>query len=361
MRRIALAVGIFGALFIPGAAQAAAPDGPGPWADRVVDTIQGVRADGTPVLPARSNPTAALGVAERTDAEGTFYSLGFITPQAGGRISLGYDNGVCNGPGADIELVESTIEPFQPELVDVFVSRDAVTYRKIADDVNKDAMVSLPADVGCVQFVRLVDQTPRLKNLNDGYDVDGVRAIFTQPQGRFSCSANALRADTLAIDLANANEESVPCADDSETVASTPPDSPVQATALNASTDASPGGEQGGTSRSSAADVFLEEIGLRATLVESTATVSCDAQGNPRLNGSSRLVGLSFPGQPSLVTGPVTIPIPEVGTLYLNYQTVQDGRLIQRAIFLDGPTLLGRSSDIVVAESEADFSGNPCP
>ncbi|MDQ3721865.1 MAG: hypothetical protein M3376_02115 [Actinomycetota bacterium] len=366
MRRTALLMGIAGALLVPGVAQAAAPDGAGPWADRVAGTSQGTQKEGDPVRPERSDPTDALGVAERTNSNNTTtaYSLGFKTTTAGGYIDLGYDNSVCNGSGADLELVEDTAEPYTPELVDVYVSRDDVTYTKVADNVNKDAFVSFPASVGCVSYVRLVDQTNRATSPpdSDGYDVDGVRAIHTAPAGRFSCSANALRVGLLSVDLANANEQSRPCADDSETVASTPPfvEGLVSADVLNAETDANPGGQQGGTARSSAADVGITPLGLNASLVESNATVSCNAQGQPRLSGSSRIVGLSGPGPDGVVTQSISIPL-LVGTLHLNYQRVSNGRLIQRAIYFQPNALGSAIGEIVVAESEADYyQGNPC-
>ena len=105
MNRIIAVAVVAAALLVPTGASAAAPDGAGPWADTVVDFEQGLRKNGTPVLPERSNPTAALGEAERTNAVGTFFSLGF-----GGQITLGYDNNICNGSGADLdlELVETT-------------------------------------------------------------------------------------------------------------------------------------------------------------------------------------------------------------------------------------------------------------
>src|SRR5258708_3386786 len=79
-------------LFFVTPAFAAAPDGLGPWADTVVTTAQGLRNDGSAVPLVRSDPTAALGVAEQTNADGTFYSLGF-----GGSITLGFVNGISGG------------------------------------------------------------------------------------------------------------------------------------------------------------------------------------------------------------------------------------------------------------------------
>lgn len=182
MRRLivplVLAVGV---MCLPSAAGAAVPDGSGPWADFVQSSQQGLRIDGTPVTAERSNPLDAVGVAEDNAPAGGFYSLGF-----GGEIVLGYENNICNGPGADVdlELVEGTFEPYPPELVDVYVSPDGVNFTLAASDVNKDATVGMPGSVPVARYVKLIDVSdPGAFTSNptpaDGYDVDGVRALNT--------------------------------------------------------------------------------------------------------------------------------------------------------------------------------------
>ena len=163
-------------------AMAAAPDGAGPWADTVVSADQGLRADGSPVLPGRSDPSAALGVAERPDPPagapaGTWFSLGFE-----GEIVLGFENRICNQAGndLDIELVEATTEPYADELVDVYVSQDGASFSLAASGINKDATVALPDGMAYAKFVKLVDVTdielaPREDA--DAYDLDGVQAL----------------------------------------------------------------------------------------------------------------------------------------------------------------------------------------
>lgn len=160
---------------------AATPDGSGPWADTVVAADQGPRADGTPVIATRSDPTSALGVAEATDAEGTFFALGF-----GGEITLGFENNICNAPGPDVglRLVETTREPYPQELVDVYVSADGTSWALAAEDVDKDAQVSLPDSINVARYVRLVDVSnpddfAGRPTVADGYDVDGVKALNT--------------------------------------------------------------------------------------------------------------------------------------------------------------------------------------
>jgi hypothetical protein len=168
-------------------AQAAAPDGKGPWADVVLYSKQGKRADGTAVLPNRSNPRAALGVAENNLAEGNFFSLGF-----GGEIVLGFKNKIDNGtgPDVDLELTEATFEPYPAELVDVYVLTKKgkwPTWVKVASNVNKDAQLSLPAGVKKARIVKIVDVSRKSDFVAfpdaDAYDLDGVKALHSQNGG----------------------------------------------------------------------------------------------------------------------------------------------------------------------------------
>ena len=166
---VAIVITVLAATALP--AIAAAPDGTGPWADTVINYTPGLQKDGNPVV--QNDPTQALGIAEATDADGTYVSLGF-----GGEITLGFENPICNGAGDDLQLIEVTREPFPDELVDVYVS-DGGPFVLIASAVNKDATVPLPAGTTFVNAVRLVDVTD--PNAHTGaanaYDVDGVQGL----------------------------------------------------------------------------------------------------------------------------------------------------------------------------------------
>jgi hypothetical protein len=198
MRKLIIAAVLAAAAMGAQPALAADVDHAGPWADFVVEFNQAQRVDGSDVLPARSDPTDALGVAERTDVEGTFVSLGF-----GGTITVGFENRICNLPGADfaLEVVETTREPYPPELVRVEVSQDGVTYIDLGV-YNKDAFVPLPAGVTYVQYVRLTDVSNPALFVGlpgppaDGYDVDGVRALHTGcvDTGRFTGGGSVFTA-----------------------------------------------------------------------------------------------------------------------------------------------------------------------
>jgi hypothetical protein len=158
---------LIGSLVVP--AFAAAPDGQGPWADTVVSSNQGLTRDGNPVPAARSNPSAALGVAENDTVDTHFFSLGF-----GGVITLGFDNGISSGT----YVVEATNQGYPNETAKVEVSEDGNNWF-LAGNVTQDGTVSLPKEVSCGKFVRITD-TSNKRDFSDGtadaYDVDGVRA-----------------------------------------------------------------------------------------------------------------------------------------------------------------------------------------
>jgi hypothetical protein len=188
-----------------GPAVGAAPDGSGPWADFVVDFDQGLANNVAgnmtppgPVLPERSDPTQALGLAESPPGPDpsppsppTWVSLGF-----GGRIDLGFVNPICNAPGVDlaIEVREITLEPFPDEKAQIYVSEDGVTYA-FAGTVTKDGFVSMPPGITVANFVRVVDFSNPADfsgvPFADGFDLDGVRAMSSScPSGKIEiCKA----------------------------------------------------------------------------------------------------------------------------------------------------------------------------
>lgn len=147
---------------------AAAPDGFGPWADKVISAHQGLMKNGQPVPALRSNPLAALGVAENDTVDSHFYSLGF-----GGKITLGFKNGIKNG----VMVVEATNPNYPLEKATVEVSPDKMHWFP-AGTVIQDGQVNVPHRAGCVHYVRITDVSdPAIMPdaIADGYDVDGVK------------------------------------------------------------------------------------------------------------------------------------------------------------------------------------------
>ncbi len=97
---------------------------------------------------------------------------------------------------------------------------------------------------------------------------------------------------------------------------------------------------------------------ITASVLRSTASAGA-CQGNPpapALSGSSELVGLTIGGTAVDVgTTPITIPLGPAGTLYLNRTLTSGGTVTQRALELNTPL-----ANVVVAEAQAGFIGNPC-
>lgn len=170
LKKLQITLPLFAFLFLfASPAFAAAPDGLGPWADSVASFHQGLMKNGLPVPAIRSNPNAALGIAENNTIPGNFFSLGF-----GGHIVLGFDNGISSG----VFIVEATNPGYPIEKAKVEVSENGTTWIN-AGQVSQDGSVNKPAGLGCARFVRLTD----ISNPNDfsdatadGYDVDGVKA-----------------------------------------------------------------------------------------------------------------------------------------------------------------------------------------
>lgn len=147
---------------------AAAPDGFGPWADKVISAHQGLMKNGLPVPAIRSNPYSALGVAENDTVEGKFYSLGF-----GGKIILGFKNGIKNG----VVVVEATNPAYPLEKAKIEVSPDKEHWFT-AGTLSQDGKVSIPRRAGCIHYVRIKDVSNPADFSDptaDGYDVDGVK------------------------------------------------------------------------------------------------------------------------------------------------------------------------------------------
>lgn len=155
-----------------GSAFAAPPDGFGPWADGIAVANQGMRKNGSPVLPTRSDLSAALGVAEGTQDEGTFYSLGM-----GGTLTLAFQNGISNG----VFVVESTWTDYwyPTETAKIEVSTDGIVYTEIGNITKENNVVEVPESISCALFMRITDTSnPDIfEPTADGFDVDGVMSI----------------------------------------------------------------------------------------------------------------------------------------------------------------------------------------
>jgi len=214
-----LAAVVFAALSFAGNAFAGAPDGPGPFADYVVDYHQGcaIQPPNTttciPVFGNRSDPTAALGPNESPPGPnqnpplGSFYSMGFSGLANGTSfITLGFDNPICNTVGNDlaIELFEITTEPYPNETVQVYVSQTGAPGSFLfAGTVSKDGTVGIPAGLAVVNFVKLVEVSNPNDFVNttivgDGYDLDAVKALSTGSCARGTIEICKARTNGMA-------------------------------------------------------------------------------------------------------------------------------------------------------------------
>ncbi|MEA1909987.1 MAG: hypothetical protein U9M89_03120, partial [Patescibacteria group bacterium] len=183
------------------------------WADYIVSENQGNRKDGTPVLANRSDSTKALGEAENNDTL-NFYSLGFgevIDTVQYGELVLGFDNYILNGSGADIEVVETSYgnpsDAAYPEAIELFVSQNGTSWISLGVGIQ-DEMFSFENGstvLDWARYVKLVDRSDKSQfgggSTTDGYDVDGVRAIYSAPE---ECSIDNLveiRGETTGNEL----------------------------------------------------------------------------------------------------------------------------------------------------------------
>ena len=153
--------------------------GTDPWADAVISFSQGLNQDGSPVLLERSDPTQALGEAERTDII-NFVSLGF-----GGEIILEFNEPIFNGSGDDIEVVETSYgnpgESAYPETAEVYASQNGTDWTFLAT-IILDEMVDL-GPLPWAKYIKIVDisDPADFSGSADGFDVDGVRGLYPVP------------------------------------------------------------------------------------------------------------------------------------------------------------------------------------
>ena len=105
------------------------------------------------------------------------------------------------------------------------------------------------------------------------------------------------------------------------------------------------------------ANVTLPGLNIKAWALTSTAGSKCLGPSNPDLGGYSAIGVLAINGVVIPVSAPNTaIPIPLIGTLWINYGTNNGSEVVTRAIWLDRP---GDADDVVVSEARAT-KGAPC-
>lgn len=152
------------------------------YASEVINFTQGLRANGTPVLPERGNTDLALGAPQSDGSEydnppqfGQFISLGF-----GGSITLGFNQPIINVPGPDISLFEITGGiSYPPETVKVEVSLNGTSWTVLTTSSQKDISLDL-GTLSSAKYLRITDVSDVSLFVTDptadGYDLDAVAA-----------------------------------------------------------------------------------------------------------------------------------------------------------------------------------------
>lgn len=171
------------------------------YATSVVEYSPGLRKNGTPITPARTNPQMALGIPQGTDVI-NFVSLGF-----GGSLILGFDYAVFSQQGFDLQLIETTFgnPPCQnyPEKVLIEVSKDLITW-EFADALCLDGFIDVQFS-DWFQYIRFTDRSAasQFSGSADGYDVDGIVVLedCITPQSRRENFDDILTPDEEVDDL----------------------------------------------------------------------------------------------------------------------------------------------------------------
>lgn len=148
------------------------------YATEVVEYIEGVNINGGFIAPERTDAQRALGAPERTDG------LFFTTLGYGGSITLTFNGIVPNGEGNDLEIVETSFGTpgctAYPEYADVYVSLDGESYLMAGTVCKGQPFIDISnasESLYYVNYVKIVNNN-EMSGTFDGYDVDGVKALY---------------------------------------------------------------------------------------------------------------------------------------------------------------------------------------
>ena len=145
-------------------------------ATEVISFTQKFRANGSPVVAARSNASNALDAPQGTDVI-NFVSLGF-----GGSITLKFPVVIAVNPAAnELRVVETSFGnpscASYPERAEFEGSLDGATWTNIGE-LCLDGELNIDA-AGPIQYLRITDRSAAssFSGSADGYDVDGIVTI----------------------------------------------------------------------------------------------------------------------------------------------------------------------------------------
>jgi hypothetical protein len=186
----------------------------------------------------------------------------------------------------------------------------------------------------------------------------GVRAVAESVPAQFSCRAMVLGASATQSGVANSAES--PCMDSQAStsdlpaglvvlrggVASTHQPSASGASALKE-------GDQA-TATVNVAGVDIPALGLSIAGIRAEASTTCQG-GQPVLAGSSSVGEVRVAGTPvRLLDGHLDLPL-GLATLHLNETIHDSGRIIQRAVWVQGP-----QGDVIIGEATTGATGAVC-
>ncbi len=148
------------------------------YAAEVLEYIEGERNGGGSIAINRTDSSQALGEPEGID------QLVFVTLGYGGSIKLGFNGAVSNLDGDDLEIVETSYgnpgcESY-PEYADVYVSQNGVDFYFTETVCKGDNLVDISSADVALDYITVVQirNNDTLTSTPDGYDLDGVRAIW---------------------------------------------------------------------------------------------------------------------------------------------------------------------------------------
>jgi hypothetical protein len=186
----------------------------------------------------------------------------------------------------------------------------------------------------------------------------GVRAVAEPVPAQFSCRAMVLADSATQSGVANSAES--PCVDAQASTSDVPAGLVVlrggvasthqpSATGGSAYKD----GDQA-TATVNVAGVDIPAVGLSIAGIRAEASTTCQG-GQPVLAGNSSVGEVRVAGTPvRLLAGHLDLPL-GLATLHLN-ETIHDGgRIIQRAVWVQGP-----QGDVIVGEATTGATGAVC-
>lgn len=196
------------------------------------------------------------------------------------------------------------------------------------------------------------------------------KVIWSEPAhghraGTFSCRATG--ANLLGSTFAVANPIDSPCATHEASVVKVGPVLKTKAGVIKSNTlrkygsSPKPGDTAEATSNvANATTGLLGGKPIRIGAMKSTATDTCAAKGSKlslAQTGTSTVAYIIINGKKTVVGNKsMTIPL-GIATIYLN-RTIQSGNVLtQRAVEID---IGGNTPSVILAQSEVDFTGNPC-